>query len=55
MRLTVLMKSIAMLFEKLKAIPRSLRHRSRTPRYVSRYVTSSAGWRDVAMIAESST
>jgi hypothetical protein len=54
MRLPVLAKRIAVLFETLKAILRSLRHRSKTMRYVSRYETSSAGWRDVAMIAVSS-
>jgi len=54
MRLPVLAKRIVVLFETLKAIFRSLGHRSMKLRYVSRYETSSAGWRDVVMIAVSS-
>jgi hypothetical protein len=53
-RLPVLAKSIAELLETLMAILHSLNHCSRSLSKVSRYLTRSAGRRDVAMMAVSS-
>jgi hypothetical protein len=44
-------KIIAVLIETLMAILHSLNHRSKSLRYDYRYLTSSVGLRDVAMMA----
>jgi hypothetical protein len=54
MRLPAIAKSIAELLETLTAMLHFLSYQSRSLRYVSRFLTSSAGRRDVAVTAVSS-